>query len=124
MGNMEEIVALPTIGASQSTNAVNSLVPVTSCRDLRVLTTTEYEPSNERDGAKNTTSLLLESKNVTVAETGTDDREETKEMEMSEATTARRLEQNSVIEVPPTVEMTEGDTKSMDGIGSTLGSKQ
>jgi hypothetical protein len=45
-------------------------------------------------------------------------------MEMSEAATARRLEPNSVIEEPPTVETTEGETKSMDGIGSTFGSKQ
>jgi hypothetical protein len=89
-----------------------------------VLRTTEYEPSNGRDGAKKTMSLLLESKNVTVAETGTGDREETKEIEMSEANTARRLEENSVTEVPPTVETTDGDTKSMDGAGSTFGSKQ
>jgi hypothetical protein len=40
-GNMDETVALPTIGASQSKKEINSLVPITSCLDLLVLTTTE-----------------------------------------------------------------------------------
>ena len=59
-----------------------------------------------------------------MAETGTEDREEPMEIDISEAITARKLDPNSVTEVPPTVETTDGDTRSMDGIGSTFGSKQ
>jgi hypothetical protein len=88
-----------------------------------VLTTTKYDPSTGRDGAKNTT-FPLPLNDVTVVETGTGDREETRDTDMSEATTARMLDENRVTDTPPTVETTEGDTKFMDGMGRDLGSKQ
>jgi hypothetical protein len=61
---------------------------------------------------------------VTEAGTGTDELEDTKETDMSAATTARMLEEKRVTKVPPVVETTDGDTKSMEGIGRVFGSKQ
>ncbi len=68
--------------------------------------------------------FLLWSNDVTVAETGTEERDETRDTDMSDAITARMLKETSVTEVPPTVETKEGDTKLMDGIGRVFGSKQ
>ena len=121
---MEETNALPTIGASYCKNVINCLLPTTNCLDLLVVTITVYEPSSGRAGAKNIRSLVLESNDVTTADTGTGEVEDTRETDTSEASTARMLEENRVTEVPPVVDTTEGDTKSMEGIGSVLGSKQ
>jgi hypothetical protein len=81
-------------------------------------------PSSGSGGAKNTKSLVLALNKVTAAETGTGEKDDIKETEMSEASTARILEENRVTDVPPVVETTDGDTKSMEGIGSVLGSTQ
>jgi len=89
-----------------------------------VLNTTEYGPSNGRDGAKNTTSFLTKSKDVTVAATGTGDLGETSDTKTSEAVIASKFEQNIVTIEPPDVETTDGETKSMVGSGRAFGSKQ
>jgi hypothetical protein len=59
-----------------------------------------------------------------MAETGTDERDETRDTDMSDAITARTLKETSVTEVPPTVETKEGETKFMIGIERAFGSKQ